>query len=130
MYPFTSGTNGGAGCRYGFGEPGKSPPLNDSPVAEGGGDKGANPATALIILIGWGAIGVIDRLCCGVRSGLPFGDTDPVDLLEYVEAGLVITFDHGLLFILVGVVLRLVADETDEVAGEDALRLLYHDWSS
>ena len=70
MYPFTNGTKGAAGCRYGLGDPGKpgmgelgySPFLNDSPEAESGGDMGANPATALIILTGWGAIGVVDRL--------------------------------------------------------------------
>jgi hypothetical protein len=43
---------------------------------------GANPATALMILTGWGAIGVVDRLYCGVRSGLPFGDDEFVDVAE------------------------------------------------
>lgn len=47
--------------------------------------------------------------------------------MEYVEAGLTITFDHGLLFVVVGVVLRLVADETDEVVGDSVSRPLYHD---
>jgi hypothetical protein len=64
---------------------------------------------------------------CGVSFGLPFGDDESFDLLEYVEAGLIITFDHGLLFVVVGVVLRLVADETDEVVGDAVSRLLYHD---
>lgn len=71
----------------------------------------------------------MERLYWGVRSGLLLGDEESVDLFEYVEAGLVITLDHGLLFIFVGVVLRLVQDETDDVAGDEASRLLYHDWS-
>jgi hypothetical protein len=55
------------------------------------------------------------------------GDDESEDLLEYVEAGLTITLDHGLLFVVVGVVLRLVADDTDEVVGDAVSRLLYHD---
>lgn len=91
---------------------------------------GANPATGLMTLIGWGAMGwgVVDRLVyCGVCFGLPLGDDESDDLLEYVEAGLIITFDHGLLFVVVGVVLRLVADEADETVGDAVSRLLYHD---
>jgi hypothetical protein len=81
----------------------------------------------LITLTGWGAIGVVDRLLyCGVWFGLPFGDDGLVDLLEYVELGLVITLDHGLLFVVVGVVLRLVQDETDEAVGDEGPRFLYH----
>lgn len=79
--------------------------------------------------IGCGARGVVERLYCGVLSGLLWGDEESVDLFEYSEEGLVMTLDHGLLFIFVGVVLRLVADETDEVAGDEAPRVLYH-WSS
>jgi hypothetical protein len=39
-------------------------------------------------------------------------------------------FDHGLLFIAVGVEVRLVLDETDEAVGDDGPRLLYHVASS
>lgn len=87
---------------------------------------GANPATGLIGLSGWGAIGVVDRLVyCGVRFGLSLGD-ELVEWLEYVEPGLaMIMLDHGLLFV-VGVVLRLVQDETDEAVGDEGPRLLYH----
>jgi hypothetical protein len=58
MKPFTNGVKGGAGCRYGLGETGDagySILLNESPDDEGGGDMGTNPATGLMILIGWGA---------------------------------------------------------------------------
>jgi hypothetical protein len=75
-------------------------------------------------------VGVVDRLVyCGVRLGLSLGD-ELVDLLEYVELGLDMMFDHGLLFIAVGVGLRLAQDETDEAVGEDGRRLLYHVASS
>lgn len=72
-------------------------------------------------------MGVVDRLVyCGVRFGLSFGD-ELVDWLEYAEPGLVmIIFDHGLLFVVVGVVLRLVQDETEEAVGDEGPRLLYH----
>lgn len=36
-------------------------------------------------------------------------------------------FDHGLLFVVVGVVLRLVEVDTEEAVGEDGPRLAYHD---
>jgi hypothetical protein len=53
-------------------------------------------------------VGVVDLLVyCGVRFGLPMGD-GLVELLEYVEAGLEMMFDHGLLFVAVGVELRLL----------------------
>lgn len=56
--------------------------LNESPEEESGGDMGANPATALIGLSGWGAMGVVDRLVyCGVRFGLSLGD-ELADLAE------------------------------------------------
>ena len=72
-------------------------------------------------------MGVVDRLVyCGVRFGLSLGD-ELVDLLEYVELGLVMTLDQGLLLVfLVGVMLRLVHDETDEAVGEGGPRFLYH----
>lgn len=71
---------------------------------------------------GCGAIGVgvVDRLVYGgVRVGLFLGDGFG-DLLEATELGLVMTFDHGLLFVVVGVVLRLVEVETEEDVGEGA----------
>lgn len=71
---------------------------------------------------GCGAIGVgvVDRLVYGgVRVGLFLGDCFG-DLLEATELGLVMTFDHGLLFVVVGVVLRLVDVETEEDVGEGA----------
>jgi hypothetical protein len=76
-------------------------------------------------------VGVVDRLYCGVRFGLCLGD-ELVDLLEYEyeELGLEIMFDHGLLLVVVGVVLRLVHDETDEAVGDDGPRLAYHVASS
>jgi hypothetical protein len=75
-------------------------------------------------------VGVVDRLVyCGVRLGLSFGD-ELVDLLEYVEAGDDMMFDHGLLLVAVGVEVRLVLDETDEAVGDDGPRLLYHVASS
>jgi hypothetical protein len=37
------------------------------------------------------------------------------------------TFDQGLLFVVVGVVLRLVLVDTDEAVGEEVPRFLYHD---
>jgi hypothetical protein len=78
-------------------------------------------------LTGWGAIGVVDRLYCGVRFGLPFGDDELVGMAEYVDAGPAMTLDQGLLFVVVGVVLRLVLVETDEAVGEEVPRFLYHD---
>jgi hypothetical protein len=71
-------------------------------------------------------MGVVDRLYCGVWFGLLFGDEELVDLVEVVEAGLAMTFDHGLLFVVVGVVLRLVQDEADEAVGDVGPRLVYH----
>ena len=62
---------------------------------------------------------------CGVRFGLSLGD-ELVDLLEYVEPGLAMMFDQGLLFVVVGVVLLLVQDDTDEAVGDEGPRLLYH----
>jgi hypothetical protein len=38
--------------------------------------------------------------------------------------------DHGLLFVVVGVELLLVQDETDEAVGEDGVRFEYHVASS
>lgn len=75
-------------------------------------------------------MGVVDRLVyCGVRLGLSFGD-ELADLWEYVEAGLDMMFDHGLLFVAVGVEVRLVLDETDEAVGEDGPLFVYHVASS
>jgi hypothetical protein len=75
-------------------------------------------------------VGVVDRLVyCGVRLGLSFGE-ELGDLLEYVEPGLEMMFDHGLLFTAVGVGLRLVQDDTDEAAGEAGPRFEYHVVSS
>jgi hypothetical protein len=94
---------------------------------------GTNPATGLIILIGcgaWGGVGVVDRLVyCGVRLGLSFGD-ELADLLKYVEAGLDMTLDHGLLFVAVGVEVRLVLEETDDAVGDEGPRFVYHVASS
>ena len=74
-------------------------------------------------------MGVVDRLVyCGVRLGLSLGD-EPADLLEYVEFGLAMIFDHGLLLTVVGVRLRLVCDETDDAVGEEP-RFVYQVWSS
>lgn len=136
MNPFTNGVSGATGCLYGLGESGAtgySFPLYESPDTEGGGDMGTNPATGLMILIGWGAcggVGVVDRLVyCGVRFGLSLGD-EFADLPEYVELGLDMMFDHGLLFVAVGVGLRLVHDETEEAVGEDGPRFVYHVASS
>lgn len=57
-------------------------PLNDSPDDEVVGDMGVNPASGLMGLSGWGAMGVVDRLVyCGVRFGLSLGD-ELVDLVE------------------------------------------------
>jgi hypothetical protein len=75
-------------------------------------------------------VGVVDRLVyCGVRLGLSFGD-ELVDLLEYVEAGDDMMFDHGLLLVAVGVEVRLVLDETDEAVGDEGPRFVYHVASS
>jgi hypothetical protein len=75
-------------------------------------------------------VGVVDRLVyCGVRFGLSFGD-ELADLLECIEPGLEMMLDHGLLFVAVGVGLRLVQDETDEAVGEDGPRFAYHVASS
>lgn len=64
----------------------------------------------------------------GVRLGLCLGD-EFGDLLEASEFGLVITFDQGLLFVVVGVALRLVDVETEDDVGDDGPRL-YHVGSS
>jgi len=86
----------------------------------------ANPAIGLTTRTGWGAMGVVDRLVyCGVRFGLSFGD-ELAELLELVQLGLAIMFDHGLLFVVVGVVLRLVEVDTEEAVGEDGPRWEYH----
>jgi hypothetical protein len=75
-------------------------------------------------------VGVVDRLVyCGVRFGLSLGD-ELVDLLEYIELGLEIMLDHGLLFVAVGVGLRLVQEETEEAVGEDGPRFAYQVASS
>lgn len=91
---------------------------------------GANPPREEIGLIGCGAMGVVDLLVyCGVRFGLSLGD-ELLDVLEYVEDGLAMTFDQGLLLVVVGVVLRLVQEDTEEAVGDDGRLLLYHVWSS
>jgi hypothetical protein len=75
-------------------------------------------------------VGVVDRLVyCGVRFGLCCGD-ELVDLLEYIEPGLEMMLDHGLLFVAVGVGLRLVQDETDEAVGDDGPLFVYQVASS
>lgn len=86
---------------------------------------GTNPAMGWKGLNGCGAIGVgvVDRLVYGgVRVGLCWG-VDCGDLLKAAELGFVITFDQGLLFVVVGVALRLVDVETEEAVGEDGPRL-------
>jgi hypothetical protein len=103
-----------------MGDPGYSTtPLKVSPDADGGGDMATNPVAGWMGLSGWGATGVVDRLmCCGVRFGLSFGE-EPFDLPEYVELGLVMLFNQGLLVLApVGVALRLVDPETVEAVGE------------
>lgn len=66
---------------------------------------------------------MVDRLVYGgVRVGLCLGD-ESGDLLEASELGLVMTFDQGLLFVVVGVALRLVDVDTEEDVGEDGPRL-------
>lgn len=67
---------------------------------------------------------MVDRLvCCGVRFGLSLGE-ELVDLAEYVEPGLAMIFNHGLLVLeVVGVALRLVQEETDEAVGDGGPRL-------
>jgi len=91
---------------------------------------GTNPVDGLIGLNGWGATGVVDRLmCCGVRFGLSLGE-EPDDFPEYVEVGLAMLFNHGLLVLEpVGVALRLVQDETEEAVGDGGPRV-YHVCSS
>lgn len=72
---------------------------------------------------------MVDRLVYGgVRVGLCLGD-DVGDLLEATELGLVITFDQGLLLVVVGVALRLVEVDTEDDVGEEG-PLLYHVGSS
>jgi hypothetical protein len=86
----------------------------------------------LIGLNGWGATGVVERLVyCGVRFGLSPGDelVEVVDLAEVVELGLDITFDQGL-FEIVGVVLRLLVEDTEEAVGDGGPRLKLHAGSS
>jgi hypothetical protein len=98
---------------------------NGSPTTEEGGEIGTNPAIGFIGLKGCGAIGVgvVDRLVYGgVRVGLFLGD-DFGDLLEATELGLVITLDQGLLFVVVGVALRLVEVDTEEDVGDEGPRL-------
>jgi hypothetical protein len=73
---------------------------------------------------------VVDRLVyCGVRFGLSLGEDvlELVELVEVVELGLV-KLDQGLLLV-VGVVLRLVDEATDETDGDDG-PLWYHVGSS
>lgn len=94
---------------------------NDSPF----GEMGTNPAMAFMGRMGCGAmgVGVVDRLVYGgVRFGLVLGD-EFGDLLEATELGLVMTLDQGLLFVVVGVALRLVDVETEEAVGEEGPRL-------
>jgi hypothetical protein len=76
-------------------------------------------------------VGVVDRLVyCGVWFGLSLGD-ELADLLEYMELGLEIMLDdHGLLFVAIGVGLRLAQEETDEAVGDDGPRFAYHVASS
>lgn len=72
-------------------------------------------------------MGVVDLLVyCGVRFGLSLGE----DLFEFVEMvelelGLAITLDQGL-FDVVGVILRLVVEDTEEAVGDGHPRLAYH----
>ena len=76
---------------------------------------GTNPVMGWKGLKGWGAIGVgvVVRLVYGgVRVGLCFGE------FVATELGLVITFDHGLLLMVVGVALRLVDVDTEDAVGE------------
>jgi hypothetical protein len=105
-------------------------PLNDSPDVDTDEAIGTNPAAGFMGLNGWGAIGVVDRLmCCGVWFGLSFGEEE-VDFPEFVEAGLAMLFNHGLLVLEpVGVALRLVQDETDDAVGDGGPRE-YHVCSS
>lgn len=80
---------------------------------------------------GWGATGVVDRLVyCGVRFGLSLGEEELewVELADMVELGLDMTLAQGLL-VVVGVVLRLVVEDTDEAVGDGGPRL-YHVGSS
>ena len=81
---------------------------------------GTNPVMGWKGLKGWGAIGVgvVVRLVYGgVRVGLCFGESVATEL------GLIITFDHGLLLVVVGVALRLVDVDTEDAVGEDGPRL-------
>lgn len=138
MKPLTSGENANRVCRYGLGDPGKlgmgdpgySMPLNPSPGAVGGGERGTKPVEGWMGLSGCGATGVVDRLvCCGVLFGLFLGE-ELDEFAEYVELGLAILFNHGL-FVLtpVGVALRLVHEETEEAVGDGGPRE-YHVGSS
>lgn len=58
----------------------------------------------------------------GVRIGLSLGD-DFGDLFAATEPGVIMTFDQGLLFVVVGVALRLVEVETEDDVGEEGPRL-------
>lgn len=83
------------------------------------------PAPGWIGRRGWGATGVVERLVyCGVRLGLSLGEEpfELVEVVEFVELGLVMTLDQGLLEV-VGVALRLVVEDTDEAVGEGGPRL-------
>jgi hypothetical protein len=101
------------------------------PDDDGRGDIGINPAPGWMGRSGWGATGVVDRLVyCGVRFGLSLGDEafELVELVEIVELGLDMTLAQGL-FVVVGVVLLLVVEDTDEAVGDGGPRL-YHDVGS
>lgn len=72
---------------------------------------------------------MVDRLVyCGVRFGLSLGE-EFVELVDMVEPGLAITLDQGL-FDVVGVLLRLVVEETEEAVGEGGPRVGYQVGSS
>lgn len=53
-----------------------------------------------------------------------------MDLFEYVGPGLEIILDHGLLLVVVGVVLLLLYDDTEDAVGEDGPRFVYQLCSS
>jgi hypothetical protein len=120
-----------------LGEPGKfemgdvaySMILKESPDVDIWELMGMNPVDTCIGLMGWGATGVVDRLVyCGVRFGLSLGE-GLLELVELDELGLAIRLDQGLLDV-VGVVLLLVVDDTEEAVGDGGPRFAYQVGSS
>ena len=90
---------------------------------------GMKPVEGLKGRTGCGATGVVERgVYWGVRFGLSLGD-ELVELVDMVELGLAMTFDQGL-FEVVGVVLRLVAEDTEDAVGDEGPRLAYQVGSS